>query len=421
MNPTAHPALPIRRGLLALVTLSAIVAMCALLSSCGGSDPASPSDDPGDAPATGAERAPDGIEERVYGTLPDGREAKIFTLVNASGMKAEVTEYGAILVSLHAPDREGRFADLTHGYDTLEGWLTNTSYFGATVGRFANRIAHGRFTLDGVEYELATNNDPGGIPCHLHGGLVGFDKVLWQGEAFESEGARGVRLRYTSPDGEEGYPGTLEVEVVYTLTDADELVWEARATTDAPTVVNLAHHSYWNLSGDPASSINDHELTLHASRYLPTDAGLIPTGEEAPVAGTPMDFTSPRVIGERVEEAYQSLEFGGGYDHAWVLDGNPAEGGASDGLARAATLRDPKSGRVLRIATNQPAIQFYGGNFLDGSVAGKGGVAYPHRSALCLETENYPDAPNNPEAPSAVLRPGEVYEHRMVHAFSVDP
>lgn len=398
-----------------------LVTMSAMLSSCG--DPGTPAPS-GDDPAESAESAsaPEaGVAERIYGTMPDGREVKLFTLANASGMVAEVTEYGAILVSLTAPDREGRFADLTHGYDTLEGWLTNTSYFGATVGRFANRIAHGRFTLDGVDYELATNNDPGGIPCHLHGGIVGFDKVLWSGESFEGEGKRGVRLRYTSPDGEEGYPGTLEVEVVYALTDADELVWEARATTDAPTVLNLAHHSYWNLSGDPATSINDHELTLHASRYLPTDAGLIPTGEEAPVVGTPMDFTAPRVIGERVEEDYEALRYGGGYDHAWVLDGDPAEGGASAGLAKAATLRDPKSGRVMRVATNQPAVQFYGGNFLEGTVAGKGGLAYAHRSALCLETENYPDAPNNPNAPSAVLRPGETYHHRMVHAFSVEP
>jgi aldose 1-epimerase len=379
---------------------------CAVIASCG--DRSGPA---------GADAAPR-VKETLYGKLPDGSEVKLFTLVNANGMKAEVTEYGAILVSLHVPDREGKRSDITHGYDTLEGWLTNTSYFGATVGRFGNRIANGRFTLDGKGHTLATNNEPGGIPCHLHGGIKGFDKVLWKGESFEREGESGVRLTYVSPDGEEGYPGTLSVEVTYTLTDRNELIWEARATTDAPTVLNLVHHSYWNLSGDPATSINDHELTLYADHYLPTDAGLIPTGGKAPVTGTPMDFTKARLIGERVDAAYEALEFGGGYDHAWVLNGTAHD--SHPGMVKAARLRDPESGRVMEIATNQPAIQFYGGNFLDGKVTGKGGVAYGHRSALCLETENYPDAPNNPGAPPAVLRPGETYHHRMIHKFSVE-
>ncbi len=358
-----------------------------------------------------------GILEAVYGQMPDGRDAKIWTLSNASGMEAKVTEYGAILVSLKVPDKEGKLADVTHGYDTLEGWLGNTSYFGATVGRFGNRIAHGKFSLDGKEYSLATNNDPGGIPCALHGGIEGFCKKLWKGEGFVADGACGVRLAYTSPDGEEGYPGELSVEVVYTLTDDNQLVWEATATTDAPTVVNIVHHSYWNLSGDPSKSINDHELTLHAGHYLPTDPGLIPLGEKASVEGTPLDFRKPTAIGARVEGDFEALELAGGYDHAWVLDA--AEPG-EDGLFPAARLRDPGSGRVLQLSTNQPAIQFYGGNFLDGTAVGKGGVAYQHRTALCLETENWPDAPNNPKAPSAVLRPGETYYHKMVHAFSIE-
>ncbi len=366
--------------------------MCALLSSCN--------EDSGPA-------------EAVYGTLPGGEEVKIFTLTNANGLEAKVTEYGAILVSLKVPDKEGNFADVTHGYDTLEGWLTNTSYFGATVGRFGNRIAHGKFTLDGEEYSLVTNNDPGGIPCHLHGGTVGFDKVLWKGEGFSAEGESGVRLTYVSADGEEGYPGELTVEVIYTLTDADELFWEAKATTDAPTVLNIVHHSYWNLSGDPTTSINDHQLTLNANHYLATDAGLIPTGELAPVDGTPMDFRKPMLIGARVDEDFEALKLGGGYDHAWVLGESDL-----DNLWPAAKLKDPETGRVMEISTNQPAIQFYGGNFLDGTVTGKGGAKYEHRTALCLETENYPDAPNNPEAPTAVLRPGETYHHKMVHTFS---
>lgn len=356
-----------------------------------------------------------GIIETLYGTLPDGRGAKIWTLTNASGLEARVTEYGAILVSLKAPDRDGRFADLVHGHDRLEGWLGDSAYFGATVGRFGNRIARGKFALDGEEYALATNNAPGGIPCALHGGVEGFSKKLWKGEGFSGEGACGVKLAYTSPDGEEGYPGELDVEVVYTLTDRNELVWEATAKAKAPTVVNLVHHSYWNLSGDPTRSILDHELTLHASHYLATDAGLIPTGELAPVAGTPLDFLRATAIGKRIDADHDALKRAGGYDHAWVLvrtrDGS---------LAEAARLRDPKSGRVMVLSTNQPAVQFYTGNFLDGSGVGKGGIGYRRRTALCLETENWPDAPNQPKAPSAVLRPGETYRHKMVHAFSVE-
>lgn len=346
-----------------------------------------------------------------YGTLPDGREVKIFTLQNRNGLRARITEYGAILVSLEVPDKSGTFTDVTLGYDTLEGWLGNTSYFGATVGRFGNRIAHGKFTLDGTEYTLATNNEPGGIPCHLHGGVKGFDKVLWSGTPIATERGQGVQLTYTSPDGEEGYPGTLEVSVTYELTDANELIWTATATTDAPTIVNLVHHSYWNLSGDPKTSINDHLLTLHADHYLPTNAGLIPTGDKAPVADTPMDFTKPTAIGARVEDEFEALELGGGYDHCWVLR-------QGDGVRQAARLEDPQSGRVMEIRTDQPGIQFYGGNFLDGSVTGKSGISYQHRTGLCLETQRFPDSPNQPVLPSAVLRPGDTYRHVMIHKFS---
>ena len=355
------------------------------------------------------------LSEASYGTVSEGKTARIFTLKNKAGLEAKVTEYGAILVSMKVPDRDGKIADVTHGYDTLEGWLTNTSYFGSTVGRFGNRIADGRFTLDGKEYTLAKNNEPGGIPCHLHGGLKGFDKVLWKGEAFENDGASGVTFTYLSKDGEEGYPGNLSVEVTYTLNDDNQLIWDAKATTDAPTVLNIVHHSYWNLSGDATTSINDHELTLYADRYLPTDAGLIPTGDLAPVAGTPMDFTKPHLIGERVEANFEALTLGEGYDHAWVLSGE------KDGdLVKAAKLHDPETGRTMEISTNQPAIQFYGGNVLDGTVTGKGGVVYQKRTALCLETENFPDAPNKENFPSAVLRPGETYHHKMVHTFSAE-
>lgn len=351
-----------------------------------------------------------GVKQAVFGTMPDGRDVKIFTLTNKSGLEARVTEYGAILVSMKTPDKSGKSADITLGYDTLAGWLTNTSYFGSTVGRFGNRIKDGKFTLDGKEYTLATNNDPGGIPCHLHGGVKGFDKVLWSGKPTDGNG---VEFSYVSKDGEEGYPGNLTVKVTYTLTDADELKWQATATTDAPTILNLVHHTYWNLSGDPAASINDHILTLKAPEFLPSNAGLIPTGEIAPVAGTPMDFTKPTVIGERVNADFEALKLGGGYDHAWVLE----KGG---GVRLAARVKDPKTGRVMEVLTDQPAVQFYGGNFLDGKVTGKGGVKYARRTGLCLETEGFPDSPNQPSFPSPVLRPGETYQHVMIHRFSAE-
>lgn len=350
------------------------------------------------------------MKQELYGKMPDGRDVKIFTLTNARGLTAKVTEYGAILVSMEVPDKDGKTADVTHGYDDLAGWLTNTNYFGSTVGRFGNRIADGRFSLDGKEFKLAKNNDPGGVPCHLHGGIVGFDKVLWTGKPV---GEDAVEFTYLSKDGEEGYPGNLTVKVTYALNDENELTWMAQATTDAPTILNMVHHSYWNLSGDPATSINDHQLTLHAQSYLPTTAGLIPTGEIAPVSGTPMDFTKPVLIGERVDADFKALDFGGGYDHCWVLE-------KGSGVRKAAKLKHPESGRVMEISTDQPAIQFYGGNFLDGSVSGKKGVKYAKRSALCLETQNFPDAPNHASFPSAVLRPGGTYSHTMIHKFSVE-
>lgn len=349
------------------------------------------------------------MSEEVFGTMPDGREVKVFTLTNSNGLRARVIEYGAILVSMEAPDAAGELADLTHGYASLAGWLTNTSYLGATVGRFGNRIANGKFSLDDREFSLATNNEPGGVPCHLHGGVIGFDKVVWTGKAV---GENAVEFTYVSADGEEGYPGTLTTKVTYTLTDENELKWEAQATTDAPTIVNLVHHSYWNLSGDPTRTINDHVLMLAADKYLPTDAGLIPTGELAPVSGTPMDFTTPTVIGDRVDAEFEALEFGGGYDHAWVVNGT--------GLRLAARLKDPISGRVMEVFSDQPAIQFYGGNFLDATAVGKNATTYAFRTGLCLETEGFPDSPNQAAFPSPVLRPGQTYKHLMIHKFSAE-
>ncbi|GHC41015.1 aldose epimerase family protein [Roseibacillus persicicus] len=341
----------------------------------------------------------------IYGKLSDGREVKIFTLQNKNGMIAKVSEFGAILTNLMVPDRNGQVQDLTHGYDDLAGWESNNSYFGSTVGRFGNRIANGKFTLDGETYQLATNNDPGGLPCHLHGGLAGFDKVLWKGELNGQE----VKLTYVSKDGEEGYPGELTVTITYSLNDDNELTWSAEATTNRATPVNIVHHSYWNLSGDPTTSINDHLLTLNADRYLPTNAGLIPTGEIRSVDETPMDFREPTEIGVRVETPYECLLFGGGYDHAWVLN--------EDGMRLAAKVEDPKTGRTLELFTDQPAVQFYGGNFLDGQTAGKNGLKYEKRTGLCLETELFPDGPNQPSFPNCILRPGETYRHTMIHRF----
>jgi len=356
------------------------------------------------------EFSPQSASVKHFGTLSDGRETKLYRLVNENGMTAEISDFGATLVALAAPDREGRLSDVTLGFDSVEGYASGENpYFGATAGRFGNRIAHGRFSLDGEEYRLATNNNPGGIPCHLHGGDVGFNKRLWTVK--EASGSS-ITMEYISQDGEEGYPGALTATVTYTLTEDNELIWEAVATTDAPTIVNLIHHTYWNLSGEPGLSINDHILQVHADRYLPTDAGLIPTGEFAPVAGTPMDFTQATAVGERVDADYEALKLAGGYDHCWVLS-EPVH----DGLAHVATVHDPKSGRMMELFSNQPGVQFYGGNFLDGSLIGKGGIAYGKNTGLCLETENFPDAPNQAGFPSAVLRPGETYRHKMVHRF----
>lgn len=383
--------------------LSALV--CLGLASCGDNNA-------GNEGAIQDETSTSDSTVETYGKLSDGREAKIFTIKNSNGMVAKITEYGAILVSLEVPDKDGNAKDVTHGYDTLDGWLTNTSYFGATVGRYGNRIAGGKFTLDGEEYALVTNNDPGGVPCHLHGGTVGFDKVLWTGKEIPG----GVELTYTSKDGEEGYPGNLQCTVTYTLNDDNELTWKATATTDKATPINVVQHAYWNLSGDPTTSINDHVLMLAADHFLPTDPGLIPTGRFEPVAGTPMDFTSPTAIGERVDEPVIPLQLAGGYDHCWVLRDNP-----DGGVRLAAKLTDPKSGRSMEVHTDQPGIQFYGGNFLDGTVAGKGGVKYQKRTALCLETELFPDSPNKEDVeafPTSILRPGETYTHTMVNKFS---
>jgi aldose 1-epimerase len=360
------------------------------------------------------------IRHEDFGPIADGRRAAVYTLENAEGLRIRVSDFGATLVSCEAPDKNGNLADITLGYDSAAGYEGPTNpYFGATVGRYANRIGKGRFKLDGKDYTLATNNDPAGIPCHLHGGLKGFAHVLWAAEP--APDGQSIAFRYLSKDGEEGYPGNLDIRVTYTLSDDNELTWEATATTDAPTVLNLINHSYWNVSGDPSVPITRHELTLFADSYLPTDPGMIPTGEIAPVKGTPMDFTRPHIIGDRIDDDFEDLKFGAGYDHCWVLAGHDEQG-----IALAARLRDPESGRIIEFSTNQPGVQFYAANwvhenhFSGENLPGKNGHIYGHRSACCLETENFPDAPNKHNFPSAVLRPGETYRHILIHRFSAE-
>jgi aldose 1-epimerase len=348
------------------------------------------------------------VRREPFGTTPDGQSVELITLTNAHGMELRVMTRGATITHLRVPDRSGALGDVVLGYDSLAGYLASSPYFGAVVGRYGNRIARGRFSLGGQTYALATNNGPN----HLHGGVQGFDKVIWSAETFERDSARGVTFRYVSRDGEEGYPGTLTAALTYTLTDANEVDIAYEAATDKATPVNLTQHSYFNLAG--SGDILGHELMLAADRFTPVDSTLIPTGELAPVAGTPFDFTSPHVIGERIGADNDQLRFGGGYDHNFVLNR------ADTGLVLAARLRDAGSGRTLEIRTTEPGIQFYSGNFLDGSITGKGGMVYRHRSGLCLETQHFPDSPNQAAFPSTILEPGQAYRSRTRWTFTVD-
>ena len=346
-----------------------------------------------------------------FGKTPDGRVARLFTLENAAGLRADISDYGGTIVRLFAPDRRGRLADVVLGFERIEDYIAHSPFFGCLVGRVGNRIAHGRFTLNGRTYALAVNNTPGGLPCHLHGGLKGFDKALWTTAAFAAADGPALRMHYRSVDGEEGYPGNLDTTVTYTLT-TDALRLDYHAVTDQPTPVNLTNHTYFNLAGDGAGPILDHQLQLHAAHYTPTNAGLIPTGEIAPVAGTPLDFTTPHAIGERIESPHEQLRFAGGYDQNFVVD-RPAPG-----LVPAAIAWDPASGRTLEVLTTAPGMQFYTGNFLDGSFAGKTGRTYGHRHGFCLETQHFPDSPNHANFTSVILAPGAEYRSTTVFRFS---
>lgn len=347
------------------------------------------------------------VASERFGAMPDGTVVNVHTLKNASGMEVRIIDYGARITSIKVPDRAGAFADVVLGFDNLDGYLQDNPYFGAIVGRYGNRIGKAQFTIDGKMYPLAKNNGPN----HLHGGLKGFDKVVWSPSPVQGQNA--VTFARTSPDGEEGYPGNLTMKVTYTLTDANELQVDYHATTDKTTPVNLTQHSYFNLAGHSSGDNLGHVVTINADRYTPVDSTLIPTGELAPVEGTPFDFRTPTPIGARVNDDHPQLKMGGGYDHNWVLN---RTGG---GLQLAARVVEPKSGRTLEVRTEEPGMQFYVGNFLDGTLKGKGGATYPHRSGFCLETQKYPDSPNKPNFPSSYLKPGEDYRTSTVFKFGV--
>jgi aldose 1-epimerase len=349
-------------------------------------------------------------EVTPFGTSKDGQEVKLHTLTNLKGLRVRLIDYGATLIGVDAPDRNGKNANITLSFPSLDGYLQRHPYFGSTVGRYGNRIAGGKFSLDGQSYSLAVNNGPN----HLHGGLKGFDAVLWKAEAVNNEAlpqSVGVRFSYTSADGEEGYPGKLDVTVAYTLTNDNALRIDYAATTDKPTVVNLTNHAYWNLAGAGSGDILKHELTIAADKYLPIDDTSIPTGVLASVVDTPFDFTTPHAIGERIGELKKEPHKTKGYDHCYVLRGQQGK------LELAARAKDPTSGRVMEVYTTEPGVQLYCGNFLGGGV-GEGG--FKQHEGFCLETQHYPDSPNKPEFPSTVLRPGQTYRSVTEHRFSVE-
>jgi aldose 1-epimerase len=342
------------------------------------------------------------VKQEAFGKLPDGTPIEIYTLSNGKGMEARVMTLGATVVSLTAPDKAGKYADVVLGMDSVDGYVKGVPYFGAIVGRYGNRIGHAQFTLEGNTYHTPKNDGDN----TLHGGIKGFDKRVWTAR----EAGDSVEFTYVSKDGEEGFPGTLTSKVTYTVTPNNELKIEYLATTDKPTVVNLTNHSYFNLSGQGEGNILDHQVAINATRFTPVDKGLIPTGELKPVKGTPFDFNNPTAIGARIGENDEQLQFGKGYDHNWVINGS--------GMKNAAEVYDPKSGRLMQVLTEEPGLQFYTGNFLDGTINGKGGKLYGHRGAFCMETQHYPDSPNKPSFPTTELKPGETYRTSTVYRFS---
>ena len=349
------------------------------------------------------------VKKESFGKTFDGQDADIYSLTNSGGAEVKITNDGGIVTSLKVPDRNGKLDDIVLGFDNLDAYLKGHPYFGAIIGRYGNRIAKGRFTLHGVEYKLAVNNGEN----HLHGGIKGFDKVVWNAKPRKLANGAALELTYLSKDGEEGYPGNLSVKVVYTLTNANELKIEYSATTDKDTVVNLTHHSYFNLAGQGNGDILNHRLFINAARFTPTDAGSIPTGELRSVRGTPFDFTRATTIGARINQDYEQLRLGKGYDHNFILNGMMGT------LRRSARVYEPNTGRVMEVWTTEPGMQLYSGNFLDGTLTGKNGKVYQQRYGFCLETQHYPDSPNKPNFPNTVLRKGGRYHTITIYKFSV--
>ncbi len=349
------------------------------------------------------------IAKAPFGKTADGKAVAIYTLTNSKGSEAKIITYGGTVVSLRVPDKKGKLGDVVLGFDSVVDYEKHTSYLGALIGRYANRIAKGKFGLNGKEYTLAANNGEN----HLHGGPKGYDKVVWSARPFIDTSGANLELKYLSRDGEEGYPGNLTATVVYTLTEQNELKITYSATTDKDTVVNLTHHSYFNLAGAGNGDILDHRLTINADRFTPTDSGSIPTGELRNVKGTPFDFTIPTTIGARIDHTDEQLKFGAGYDQNWVLNKTGNE------FSRAATVYEPTSGRVMEVLTTEPGVQFYTGNFLDGVIKGKSGQQYPRRSGFCLEAQHFPDSPNQPAFPTTTLKSGKTYTQTTIYKFSV--
>lgn len=395
-----------RLGLRRLPTISALVIVASLLVAF----PIAQMTAAQDATPM-AEAGAGGLSSEPWGEA-DGEEVTLYTLTNANGMEVKITNYGGIITSVVVPDRDGNRENVTLGFTTLDEYLEGHPYFGNITGRYANRIALGQFVIGDETFTLAINNDPN----TLHGGEMGFDKFVWAAEEMSGDDGVGIKLSRTSPDMEEGYPGNLDVEVTYTLTNNDEIRIDYHATSDEPTVINLTNHAYWNLAGEGSGSTDGHELTLMASNYTPVDATLIPTGEIAPVAGTPLDFTTPHAIGERVRDDFEQLVLGRGYDHNFVLD-RPSPDDTT--LILAARVVEPESGRTLEISTTEPGIQFYSGNFLDATEIGAAGKMYRQGDGFALETQHYPDSPNKPDFPSTLLEPGDEYNSTTIFAFSV--
>jgi len=350
------------------------------------------------------------VKKEPFGSV-GGQAVDIYTLTNRNGMEVKILTYGGIIQSVKVPDRRKHFENVTLGFDNLTDYVERSPYFGCITGRYANRIALGKFTLDGVTYQLPINNPPNS----LHGGTVGFDKHVWAATVIQNHDGVGLKLTFTSPNGDQGYPGTLKAEVTYLLTDRNQIKMDYRATTDKATIINLTNHAYWNLEGEGSGSIDDHVLKLNASHYTPVDPTLIPTGAIDPVAGTPMDFTRSTAIGDRIRDSFEQLVIGRGYDHNWVLDRRSP---SDTSMIRAARVLEPDSGRVLEIFTTEPGIQFYSGNFLDGTLVGTSGRMYRQGDGFALETQHYPDSPNKPNFPSTVLRPGKVYNTSTIYQFS---